>query len=513
MSGVSGPVLGGAATNNPSQSLASSTNPSMRVPGSMYSRRASLPTGTSSQYPVLYPVHRIPSDATIPPEQESLIPDIPRGMALGDAGSTSTPNGQPGQPAQAGQVSQPGDGQSAQSKVEMKRYATSVDERNFLTVYEYMVNGQWVIWDYYTGYVHLTGLWKAVGNSKADIVKLVDNSPHLEPVIRRVRGGFLKIQGTWLPFNVARTLASRTCFHIRYALIPLFGPDFPNSCLKPGDLGFGQLQLHVTPGTKRRRRSTASGSQSGPGSALSNLNNNSNNNGPSPKKRRQSDNLDRPGPAHMAFGMPSPPPIAPKPLLSQVDSVGPLRRHTFSASSYSLLSPTTRSVKLYENAIDDSSEEEAMPHARQQQRQQHQKLAVLEPQVRPPPLPNRLDFPNQSTLLDSPSEFAQVLQATRSLQQMSAGKYGRRWSTSSLDLGGGFECGGKLWRWDGRSQLQFVGEAHSQEQAERARMESRQLLTSQVNDSPPTPPDYRPPEKVATPKERRGVMDISGLLS
>lgn len=124
-----------------------------------------------------------------------------------------------------------------------RKYATSVDERNYLTVFEYQVNGQAVIWDYYTGYVHLTGIWKAIGNSKADIAKLLDISPQLEPVLRRVRGGYLKIQGTWLPYEVAYELSLRIAYHIRYSLIPLFGPQFPEKCLVPTDLRFGQLSL------------------------------------------------------------------------------------------------------------------------------------------------------------------------------------------------------------------------------------------------------------------------------
>jgi hypothetical protein len=45
------------------------------------------------------------------------------------------------------------------------------------------------------GYVHFTGIWKAMGNSKSDIVKLVDSNPELGT--KKIRGGFLRIQGTW----------------------------------------------------------------------------------------------------------------------------------------------------------------------------------------------------------------------------------------------------------------------------------------------------------------------------
>ncbi|KAG6877952.1 hypothetical protein C0993_001570 [Termitomyces sp. T159_Od127] len=37
--------------------------------------------------------------------------------------------------------------------------------------------------------------------SLADIVKMIDSQPDLAPLIRRVRGGYLKIQGTWMPYE------------------------------------------------------------------------------------------------------------------------------------------------------------------------------------------------------------------------------------------------------------------------------------------------------------------------
>jgi hypothetical protein len=93
------------------------------------------------------------------------------------------------------------------------------------------------------GYVLWTGIWKgmyciqhrgshgpsllslpaALGNSKgpylfiarflssaltyippADIVKMVESQPDLANQIRRVRGGYLKIQGTWMPYEVCQ---------------------------------------------------------------------------------------------------------------------------------------------------------------------------------------------------------------------------------------------------------------------------------------------------------------------
>lgn len=37
---------------------------------------------------------------------------------------------------------------------------------------------------------------------EADVVRMLDNMPELTPYIRRVRGGYLKIQGTWMKYEV-----------------------------------------------------------------------------------------------------------------------------------------------------------------------------------------------------------------------------------------------------------------------------------------------------------------------
>ncbi|CDK25984.1 unnamed protein product [Kuraishia capsulata CBS 1993] len=154
------------------------------------------------------------------------------------------------------------------NSISRRKYSTGIDERNFVTVYEFQVNNNWIIWDYHTGLVHLTGLWKAIGNHKADIVKLIEASPELATVVRRVRGGFLKIQGTWVPYDVARTLATKFCYAIRFSLIAVFGESFVADCLTPHDKGFGLLRLYFDEdeyngvgigkdGRRRRRRRTS----------------------------------------------------------------------------------------------------------------------------------------------------------------------------------------------------------------------------------------------------------------
>lgn len=140
-----------------------------------------------------------------------------------------------------------------------KKYVTNVDERSYLTVFEYQINDNWIIWDYSTGYVFFTGLWKICGNSKTDIIKLIDKFPNINnQTVKRVRGGFLKIQGTWLPFDIVKDLCKKFCFNVRYCLIPIFGDDFPDQCLKPTDANFGKLIESST--NKRRRRASTNSS-------------------------------------------------------------------------------------------------------------------------------------------------------------------------------------------------------------------------------------------------------------
>ncbi|KAI8098318.1 transcription regulator HTH, apses-type DNA-binding domain-containing protein, partial [Gilbertella persicaria] len=100
-------------------------------------------------------------------------------------------------------------------------YSTSLDPRGYIPVYEYVINNTPIMWDRETGYVHFTGIWKALGNSKSDIVKMVDSNPELGT--KKIRGGFLRIQGTWIPYDYAHLLCKRTAWHIRKELVPMFG--------------------------------------------------------------------------------------------------------------------------------------------------------------------------------------------------------------------------------------------------------------------------------------------------
>ncbi|KAL0576789.1 hypothetical protein V5O48_005197 [Marasmius crinis-equi] len=144
---------------------------------------------------------------------------------------------------------------SSNHHVTKGRYITSNDPRGYIPVYEYPLNGQWIMMDIDDGYILWTGIWKALGNSKADIVKMIDSQPDLAAQIRRVRGGYLKIQGTWMPYEVALRLSRRVAWPIREDLVPLFGPTFPSTCLAPDQPGYGQV-VASAPGRRRARRTT-----------------------------------------------------------------------------------------------------------------------------------------------------------------------------------------------------------------------------------------------------------------
>ncbi|KAI0280671.1 transcription regulator HTH, apses-type DNA-binding domain-containing protein, partial [Russula aff. rugulosa BPL654] len=104
------------------------------------------------------------------------------------------------------------------------RYITSNDPRGYMSpCLRIPLNGQWIMMDVDDGYILWTGIWKALGNSKADIVKMIESQPDLASQIRRVRGGYLKIQGTWMPYEVALRLSRRVAWPIRHDLVPLFG--------------------------------------------------------------------------------------------------------------------------------------------------------------------------------------------------------------------------------------------------------------------------------------------------
>ena len=49
--------------------------------------------------------------------------------------------------------------------------------------------------------------------------------------------------GYWVPYEAARAIAAKFCWEIRYVLTPVFGIDFPASCVEPEDPAFLKLGI------------------------------------------------------------------------------------------------------------------------------------------------------------------------------------------------------------------------------------------------------------------------------
>jgi len=110
-------------------------------------------------------------------------------------------------------------------------YNTSQDERGYISVYEFISsNGTIVMWDSECGYVNWTSIRKAMGWSKRgegrNIMKEMENVEKTAKDIRKIRGGILKIQGTWIPYDDAYEAAKEYCYSIRYELTQIFGEQF-----------------------------------------------------------------------------------------------------------------------------------------------------------------------------------------------------------------------------------------------------------------------------------------------
>lgn len=70
----------------------------------------------------------------------------------------------------------------------------------------------------------------------------------LSDVMHRIRGGYIKIQGTWLPLEMAKLICQWFCFPIRYLLVPIFGLDFPRLCEDARNNGFRKGGFEMTHG-------------------------------------------------------------------------------------------------------------------------------------------------------------------------------------------------------------------------------------------------------------------------
>lgn len=56
--------------------------------------------------------------------------------------------------------------------------------------------------------------------------------------------------GYWIPFEAAKAVAATFCWNIRYALTPVFGKDFPATCIHPDLEDYGSM--HIDPAITKR---------------------------------------------------------------------------------------------------------------------------------------------------------------------------------------------------------------------------------------------------------------------
>ena len=108
------------------------------------------------------------------------------------------------------------------------------------------------MWDYNIGLMRMTPFFKACGFQKVcwtvcspsrycntnrlqtTPAKALRVNPGLIDLCHSITGGALAAQGYWVPFACARAVCLTFCYDIRWALTPIFGPEFVGECLPPG---------------------------------------------------------------------------------------------------------------------------------------------------------------------------------------------------------------------------------------------------------------------------------------
>ncbi|KPI35805.1 uncharacterized protein AB675_11088 [Cyphellophora attinorum] len=96
-----------------------------------------------------------------------------------------------------------------------------------------------MLWDYNTGLVRTTPLFKCCGYGKTTPAKMLNKNVGLRDICHSITGGALVAQGYWIPYLAAKHIAATFCYRIRHALTPVFGLDFIDLCVPPSDLRFG----------------------------------------------------------------------------------------------------------------------------------------------------------------------------------------------------------------------------------------------------------------------------------
>ncbi|KAM0344276.1 hypothetical protein ACHAPU_007633 [Fusarium lateritium] len=98
-----------------------------------------------------------------------------------------------------------------------------------------------VMWDYNIGLVRMTPFFKCRGYGKTMPAKMLGLNPGLKEITHSITGGSIVAQGYWMPYQCARAICATFCYPIAGALIPIFGPTFPSTCIPPNSPDFGRM--------------------------------------------------------------------------------------------------------------------------------------------------------------------------------------------------------------------------------------------------------------------------------
>ncbi|KAH8681369.1 hypothetical protein BX600DRAFT_505069 [Xylariales sp. PMI_506] len=108
-------------------------------------------------------------------------------------------------------------------------------------------NNQYVVmWDYNIGLVRMTPFFKCCHYPKTTPAKMLNANPGLKEISHSITGGSIMAQGYWMPYECAKAVCATFCFRIAAALIPIFGPEFPAQCVRPGSTEYGRMIIDPT---------------------------------------------------------------------------------------------------------------------------------------------------------------------------------------------------------------------------------------------------------------------------
>ncbi|KAL5612571.1 uncharacterized protein BROUX77_002727 [Berkeleyomyces rouxiae] len=101
-----------------------------------------------------------------------------------------------------------------------------------------------VMWDYNNGLVRMTPFFKCCRYGKTMPAKMLNQNPGLKDITHSITGGTILAQGYWMPYECAKSICATFCHRIAGALVPLFGPQFPQQCVPPDAPEFGHMVIN-----------------------------------------------------------------------------------------------------------------------------------------------------------------------------------------------------------------------------------------------------------------------------